>query len=786
MNDYFTKSRGKKSGFRCNRNPPPIFSNSSSARAFLPQSVVNFSQFTGSGDDNGFVIVLSMNDKQTRQLALLILTNGLAATARAQSTNLPPATAGNTNAPTQLPDIIVTGQRQSYKTDAVTLPQLTQPLLDTPQSVTVIPREVLDDQNATTLRDALKNVSGISIAAGEGNLQGDNLTLRGFSAQDDIFLDGMRDTGDYYRDPFNYERIDVLEGPESVMFGRGSTGGIVNQESKTPELDPFVAGTLSFGTDLTRRGTVDVNEPVPQLGKNTAFRLNMMGNDSDVAGRDVTENQRYGFAPSLTFGLGALTQFTLSYLHQSENDIPDYGMPWLKFTGETSHPADVPHNNYYGFKDDHFNADVDMVTAKLEHDFNDAVTLNDQIRFANYSRDFRVTEPQVTNTVAAPPDTLSVKRNELAGDGTQTFLWDQVDLTTKFKTAFIDHTLVTGIEGGRETADETRFTDTPDSSGAYTSLMSPDENQYFSGSSAVRSDVNTVATSFGFYALDTMKFGEHWELSGGARWDYFDANYHSAAVGATPAASYDQLVTKPSWRGALVYKPVENGSIYFDYGTSWNPSAETLSLSAATAATPPEENETFELGTKWDFFHDRLSVRGSIFRTEKTNAREPDPNDPTLDVLGGDQRVDGVELAVSGYLTKNWEIFASYDYLDGEVVSSKNYPLAVGQPLNNVPKNTFSLWTTYDLPWRFEIGAGVDYVSSRFANSATYTGATPLEEAPDFYVVNALLKYKINKHISCQVNINNLTDQFYYAQLHPGHAIPGPGISALFSTSFKF
>ncbi|MGH7990119.1 MAG: TonB-dependent receptor, partial [Limisphaerales bacterium] len=541
--DYLTELRRKESPFQCNGNSPPTFSNSSPEWMRPPQSADSFSQFTGSGQSKGFVIVLRMNEKQTRSLALLIIANGLAATARAQSTNLPPATSNSTNAPVQLPEVIVTGQRQSYKTDAVTLPQLTQPLLDTPQSITVIPRQVLDDQNATTLRDALKNVSGISIAAGEGQLQGDNLTLRGFSAQDDIFLDGMRDTGDYYRDPFNYEAIDVLEGPESVMFGRGSTGGIINQESKTPELDPFVAGTLSLGTDLTRRGTVDVNEPLPELGKGAAFRLNMMGNDSDVAGRNVTENSRYGFAPSLIFGLGTPTRLTLSYLHQSENDVPDYGMPWLNFAGETAHPADVSHSNFYGFKDDYFNADVDMVTVKLEHDFNDAVTLNNQVRFANYTRDFRVTEPQVTNTVAAPLDTLSVNRNELGGFGTQTFLWDQVDLTSKFKTAFIDHTLVTGIEGGRETADETRFNyaNVPG-----TSLVSPDENAYFSGTSSIKSDADTTATSFGVYALDTMKLGEHWELSGGARWDYFDADYHSAAEGSTAAAAYDQLITKPS------------------------------------------------------------------------------------------------------------------------------------------------------------------------------------------------------------------------------------------------
>jgi len=604
------------------------------------------------------------------------------------------------------------------------------------------------------------------------------LTLRGFTARNDIFLDGMRDFGSYYRDPFNYEAVDVLSGPESVMFGRGSTGGIINQETKTPGLSPFVDGTLSLGTDLTRRGTIDINEPLPELGTNTAFRLNLMGNDSQVAGRDVGENRRFGIAPSIAFGIGTQTTLTLSYLHQSEDDIPDYGLPWLKFNGQ---PAPVDRSNFYGFKSDYLRTDVDMVTAKLEHQVNENISLRDQFRYANYNRDFRITEPIISTTSAAPLDTLMVNRNELAGRSTETFLWDQIDGTVNFDTGPVGHTLVGGFEGGRETSDPTRFLY---SGVPQTTLLSPDENQSFSGTSSVRSKVDTTAYSFGLYALDTMKFGEHWELSGGVRWDYFNADYKDL-LNATN--HFSQTVTKPSWRGALVYKPVEKGSIYFAYGTSWNPSAESLSLSSANANTPPEENETFELGAKWDLLHNRLSVRGSIFRTEKTNAREPDPNDPTQNVLGGDQRVDGIELAASGHLTQEWQVFATYDYLDSEVVSSKAYPYAVGQPLNNVPKNTFSLWTTYELPHNFEVGGGLNVVSSRTANSATRGSSTAvIERADGYWTLNAMVKYKVSHRITVQANLYNLTDNYYLDQLHPNHVIPGPGISALFSTSFTF
>lgn len=705
-------------------------------------------------------------------LAALLASPGVAL--HGQSTNSPasPNSTG-TNAPAKLPTVVVTGAQDSYKSDTVGLPRLPEPLRDTPQSITVVPRQTMDDQNSTTLRDVLRNVAGISIAAGEGSSQGDSLTLRGFTARNDIFLDGMRDFGSYYRDPFNYQSVDVLEGPESVMFGRGSTGGIINQESKMPEARPFAEGTLALGTDSTRRGTVDFNEPITNAPAGTAFRLNMMGNDSQLADLDGGEYRRYGFAPSITTGLGTDTRMTFSYLHQTEQDTPDYGIPWYR-----NDPADVPRHDYYGFKDDYLNTQVNIGTIKWEHDFGDALTLRDQARYANYYRDYRITEPKLGTGPLT--DSTMITRNELGGDSTETTWWDQLDATAKFQTAFIEHTVVFGAEGGYETADPTRYTY---SGVPGTLLEAPSEAQTFSDSSTTpRSIVRTTADSFGLYALETMKLGEHWEISGGGRWDYFDAAYHESVA----RQSLDQLVTKPSWRAALVYKPIEIGSIYFDYGTSWNPSAETLSLTVGNAAAPPEANETFEFGTKWDLFHERLSVRGSVFRTEKDNARETDPTDSTVVVDGGNQRVDGFELALSGHLTKEWQALASYDYLDGKVIGSTYYPLSIGQPLNNVPRNTLAVWTTYQLPYHLEIGGGLDVVSSRTANSSTLQATSFEETAPGYWTLDAMVKYTVNRHLALQANVYNLTDNYYYDQLHPGHIVPGAGVSGLFSATVKF
>ncbi len=201
-----------------------------------------------------------------------------------------------------------------------------QPLLDTPQTVNVVQQQTMAQQGTTTLRDALRNVAGISLAAGEGGAQGDNLTVRGFTARNDLFIDGMRDFGSYYRDPFNTEEVEVLQGPSSVTFGRGSTGGVVNQASKTPGLTEFIDAGLQFGSDATRRGTLDVDIPLSKLGPGAAFRLNAMGDIGDIAGRDVAENRRLGIAPSLALGLGTATRLTFSYFHQNADDVPDYGL----------------------------------------------------------------------------------------------------------------------------------------------------------------------------------------------------------------------------------------------------------------------------------------------------------------------------------------------------------------------------------------------------------------------------------------------------------------------------
>ena len=508
-----------------------------------------------------------------------LTTGGFPGLAQTAESPPPPDDTGTMQLPTIAVEGAVAGMQ--YNPSQSSLPKLTEPLLDTPLSITAVPRQVIEDQGATTVRDALRNVPGLSIAAGEGGAQGDSLTIRGFTARNDLYLDGMRDFGSYYRDPFYLEGIQVLKGPASILFGRGSTGGVVEQDSKLPKLGSFGAGTLTFGSDLTRRVTVDVNEPLPELAQGAALRLNAMAHDSHVAGRDVARNDRFGLAPSLALGLGTPTRLTFSYLHFSEYDVPDYGLPWINSalvgspTGRARPaPLSLTGSNYYGFRDGNYlRTNVDVPTVKIEHDISPDVTISDQLRYANYQRSFGITEPQLFTAASAngngnsgtpaliapgtPLGSLSVSRNQLAGNSLETYLVNQLDLTARFRTFVADHTVRTGIEVSQETSDPVRRTTIAPFS--QTSLLFPNPSDAYNAVTYLSSSTKTTAYTQAVYALDTIKLDEHWELMGGLRFDRFDAGFRQvtfanpvtgAGAGGT---SFDRVDTMLSWRGAVVY-----------------------------------------------------------------------------------------------------------------------------------------------------------------------------------------------------------------------------------------
>jgi catecholate siderophore receptor len=722
--------------------------------------------------------------------------------------------------------------------DAISMTKFTEPQLFTPQSISVVPQFVIQDEGVSTLRDTLRNVPGISLAAGEAGAQGDNLTIRGFTARNDIFLDGIRDFGSYYRDAFNYEQVEALEGPAGIQFGRGSTGGVINQESKVPQANQFVHVDTQFGTDLTRRITADVNSPLEDAVGGTAFRFNVMAQEGGVAGRDGAEIRRFGLAPSLTIGMDTKTPTTLNYVHLSEDDTPDYGLPWLF---NKLSPAD--RHSYFGFRDENYlKTSDDIMTLKVEHEFSPALNLHTIARAANYPRQAQITEPQIcsnaaasvpvgtvvaslptlayNSTIACPYDVntpasqiTQVNRNQIQVKSVEGDLWDQTEVSARFKTWKARHDFVGGVEGGQEISNPIRYSYTinkintvPD-----TTLVDPNEAQVFGGTGYITSIVHTKSKSVGLYFLDTMKVGRFFELSGGVRWDRFDTDYNLAAP-AAPAggtvtaavAPINRVDEQPSYRAALVFKPSSHGSVYFDYGTSFNPDAESLSLSVGlvNGNVKPEENQTYEAGAKWSFLNDRLLIEGAWFRTEKDNAHETDPTNSNNIVAAGNQLVKGVQFSVVGRLPQGMDLVAGYAYLDSAVIYSQFFPAAVGYPLANVPKQTFNLFVTHRLPWQLHGGLGGNYVGSRTASSTvpyvptTYepnpngpgfvVTSVGMKQVPGYWIFNAMLSHPLTEKVELQANVNNLLNRYYIDLPHPSHLVPGAGASALIGVKFKF
>ncbi len=686
---------------------------------------------------------------------------------------------------TQLPtvSVIESNSNEKYNSTESSYYKLSGPLLNRPQTVTTVTRQVMDDQGVTTMKDALRNAPGVSIAAGEAGNQGDNLTIRGFSARNDFFIDGMRDFGSYYRDPFNLESIEVVQGPSSILFGRGSTGGVIEQNTKQAFLGSEQKGSVMLGTNATKRATADVNSKISGLN-GAAFRLNAMVNDNKVANRDYAEYSRYGFAPNLSFGLGTDTRLNLSYFHQSENDIPDYGVPWLR-----GKPANVNRSNFYGFKsDDYLKAKADVVSAKFEHDLDENSTFRNQIRHARYERQFQITEPQVNGIIpyTAPLDSLSVTRNMIAGNSVETYFGDQADITTKFATAGIDHKMIVGAAIESESSTPTRYTY---SGVASSGLVEPNVDAGFNPTSvAIRSSTRGKINTISAYAMDTIKFNHQWEMLVGARFDRLKSTFSQNVPTIAGASRTDNLV---SHNVGLVYKPLANGSVYINHGTSFNPTTENFTFTTTGSGAiannlAPEKNTIYELGTKWELLKKRLSTAFAIFRSDKENARETSATTSFV-TLSGSQRVYGFQAQISGNITDNWKIIAGYTYMDGRVVKAAVNPAQLHRSLQNVPEHSFNIFTTYKLPSYLEIGGGANFVGERAASSTAVdpnTGA--VRTVPSYLTFNAMAKYPLNKRIEMQLNINNIFNSLYYDQIHPSHVVPSEGRVILLSANIKF
>jgi len=547
-----------------------------------------------------------------------------------------------------------------------------------------------------------------------------------------------------------------------------------------------------------------------------------MGQESGVAERDDARLRRFGVAPSASFGMNTPTRLTVSYFHIAENDTPDYGLPWL-----FNKVAKTPRRNYYGFPDaNYLKTNDDIVTLRSDHDFKAGVNLHGIARWANYPRQVQITEPQICSSASSAtsiptnaanttqlcpytpysdPQTIIVNRNQIQIKSVEGDLWAQGEVTARGKIAGVRNEFVGGAEGGQETSNpiKTSYTLAGVNTVPTTNLVHPNPGDAFAGTAYIASIVHAKAESVGLYFVDTVHLGRLFEASGGVRWDRFDTGYNSYQPVAPPAggtvsakALYSRVDAQPTYRAALVFKPNSHGSVYFDYGTSFNPSAESLALTLATQNAPPEENETYEVGTKWSFDAGHLLMEGAVFRTEKDNARETDPSNSNNVVVAGNQLVKGMQASLVARLPHGLDAILGYAYLDGKVIASLFYPNSIGNPLANVPTQTFNAFLTHNLPWRLNAGLGGNYVAARTASStapyvptaftATTVTATGLKAVPGYWVFNAMLQRPLTRRLQLQVNLYNALNRFYIDEPHPSHLIPGEGCNALFAVNYKF
>jgi catecholate siderophore receptor len=677
----------------------------------------------------------------------------------------PPAVIASSAEATALPSIQVYGSATASDTDL-------------PQSVDTVDRQEISEQGITRLQDALRNVPGITLNAGEGGSHGDSVNLRGLSVPDSFFLDGLRDIGQYQRDTFNLDSVAVLLGPSSVLFGRGSTAGVVNGVSKQPTLLPLISATASVGTAGLVRGTGDFNWV---LGDTAAARVDVMDEHAGVAERDEVRNRRSGLAPTIALGIATPTRLTVSFLHQGENNIPDYGIPFIDGA-----PARVKRSNYYGLADyDRTSTDTNITTAKFEHDFNDDVTLSNTLRAAHYGFTYLLSAPHLDNDFTQPPAPgtpladILIYRDQPSSSGTQTQLIDRTDLVTHFDTGPIGHSLITGIELSRETSNVNRYVNGIDAI-APTPLLDPNPYNAPPTPLTVVGNPDSKGTDVSIYAIDSLSLTPKWDLDAGLRWDRFNS-YFNDTLAASAFARADMEISP---RAALVYKPDGDNSVYLSYGTSYNPAIEYLTLAPTSASLAPEKDRSFELGTKWQWMSGRLSAAGALFDAKLSNARIADPDDPTVQQQPFDQRVIGVELGIAGHVTERWGVKAGYTHLDDRIVATSDAP-ALGRVVPNTPRDAFDMWATFTATSAWTFAGGVNYAGYRYADTHNSAGV------PAYAVFNAMAAYRANQHLSFQLNLDNLTNKLYFSSIYysavdENHAVPGAGRSLILSASVRY
>ncbi|MFC4654229.1 catecholate siderophore receptor Fiu [Rheinheimera marina] len=748
-----------------------------------------------------------------------------------------PAVAQAQQTQTELDAVVVSADEveAQYKADTVSSTKQTQPLVNTPQTIVVVKKELIQQQAATTLSDALRNTPGITMLMGEnGNTAtGDSIFMRGFDTQGSIFVDGIRDLGTISRDTFNTEQVEIAKGPAGADNGRGSSSGYINLASKMATLEDASVANLTAGSGSYKRGTIDMNR---QIGDTSALRINLLAQDSDVAGRDVVEDNRYGFASSLALGLGTSTRTYLNLFHMSQDNIPDGGIPTVGLEGfynaafdadpSTNYPnggpnagkiiAPVDTSNFYGSTNDKDDVKATMATVKVEHDLNDNTVLRNTSRFGQSDQDYLLTGVNAITTTTgsgaaavaiADPNNWTISRSRQGKDQRNRILTNQTQLNTSVQTGAIRHDISSGLEFIYES--QRNFTlalPTGTTQGA-ANLYNPSTSDTFVD--PVRTGASTEGSTMtsALYVLDTLHLNEQWQLNLSGRFEHYSTETDLVTVqgtstpqtipigtllGSTLKAS-DNLA---SYKVGALYKPASNGSLYLSYATTQlPPGGANFALSATAnninnANVDPQKGSNLELGTKWDLLDNKLAVTAAVFESTNENEIATDPTGAATQV--GERQVRGVELGLVGAITSAWQISAGAAYLDSEITrgnQSGTNPTD-GGVIQWTPELTLTVWNSYSFGNGLVLGGGVRYVDtvSRSSSTTLNLAKTSVPAVPDYWVVDAMASYPITPTVDIQLNVYNLLDEEYMSSLNNGGSryFMGTPRSARLGVNVKF
>jgi catecholate siderophore receptor len=685
------------------------------------------------------------------------------------------------------PVVIVKGERAAYNPKVTgTATKTDTALLNVPQSVSVIGEKQINDQNIQSMAEAVRYVPGFGATQGEGNRDG--LVFRGNSNTADLFVDGIRDDVQYYRDTYNIERIEAFKGPNAMIFGRGSPGGLLNRVTKVADFTEFGRLNVQLGSFEKKRATVDFGH---NLTSEVSFRVAGLYEDS-ASYRDGVTYKRQGFNPTLAFRPSDATLITIGYEFYKDERVADRGIPsYSVATGGTRHPVPTDRSTFFGdpTRSPTF-SEVNAFQAFVEHRFDNGVTLRNRTRIANYDKFYQNVFPASVNTAGT---TVGIQAYNNATIRDNAF--NQTDLIFTADTGSIEHTLLAGVEVGRQDTDNRRETGSfalPNSAclagstatNCVVSLSNPTISVPLTFAQSASDALNTgVVNVAALYLQDQIAFNDQWQAVIGVRYDRFEAELTNLRAN-TPAtrnlSSTDNLVSP---RVGLVYKPVANASIYASYGITYVPrSGEQLaSLSVSNQALDPEEFKNTEIGAKWDI-SPTLTLTGSVYRLNRSNASITDPADSTKLILlpGDSQRIEGVELSLNGQITPAWQVVAAYAYQDAKTVQAVGTTPA-GKILAQTPKNSLSVWNRYDISPKWGAAIGV------LSRDKSYAGISNDVTLDSYTRIDGAVYWAISPKLQLQLNVENLATTEYYPNAHSDTNItPGAPRSAYLTLSVKY